>query len=204
MLFETLKISGLNLLIHDIKLLAGVHAPQKALRGAELAVLPSIENAYLLIEKEHIAAFGSMSDLPNDIKHYAQRINASGRIVMPAWVDSHTHIVFAGSREGEMVDKIRGLSYAEIAARGGGILNSASRLAAASEDELFHAAWSRLEEVSRMGTGSIEIKAWLVGAGSVGGAIVYTLAHTCGIHGELVKPFEARLETRDGTTAWSM
>jgi imidazolonepropionase len=158
MLFETLKISGLNLLIHDIKLLAGVHAPQKALRGAELAVLPSIENAFLLIEGEHIAAFGSMSDLPHDITHYASRISATGRIVLPSWVDSHTHIVFAGSREAEMVDKIRGLSYAEIAARGGGILNSAARLAAASEDELFNAAWSRLQEVSNMGTGSIEIK----------------------------------------------
>jgi imidazolonepropionase len=85
-------------------------------------------------------------------------IDAEGRMVLPAWCDSHTHIVFAGSRENEFIDKIKGLSYAEIAARGGGILNSAAKLAHTSEDELFNQAWKRLEEVSRLGTGAVEIK----------------------------------------------
>jgi imidazolonepropionase len=85
-------------------------------------------------------------------------VDAAGQLVLPAWCDSHTHLVFAGSRELEFVDKIRGLSYAEIAAKGGGILNSAAKLSETSEDELFLAAWNRLEEVSKGGTGSIEIK----------------------------------------------
>jgi imidazolonepropionase len=85
-------------------------------------------------------------------------IDADGQFVMPTWCDSHTHIVFARTREEEFIDKIRGMSYADIAARGGGILNSANKLNEASEDELFNSAWKRLEEVSRLGTGAIEIK----------------------------------------------
>src|SRR5581483_1628990 len=85
-------------------------------------------------------------------------IDAAGKFVLPCWCDSHTHIVYAGSREGEFIDKIKGLSYEEIAKRGGGILNSAKRLAEASEDELFDAAWLRLEEMKASGTGAVEIK----------------------------------------------
>ena len=83
---------------------------------------------------------------------------ADGCIVLPCWCDSHTHIVFCGSRENEFIDKIKGVSYADIAAKGGGILNSAKKLNAASEDELFNEAWRRLEEISRLGTGAVEIK----------------------------------------------
>ena len=86
------------------------------------------------------------------------RGRCTGRLVLPAWCDSHTHLVYAGSREGEFVDKIRGLSYAEIAARGGGILNSARQVAAASEENFLTEAWQRLQELIRLGTGAIEIK----------------------------------------------
>src|SRR6185295_5883783 len=86
------------------------------------------------------------------------RVDVKGQFVLPAWCDSHTHLVFPASREDEFIDKIKGVSYAEIAAKGGGILNSAKKLAAMSGDELFNSAWKRLEEVSRLGTGAIEIK----------------------------------------------
>src|SRR6185436_683254 len=85
-------------------------------------------------------------------------MDSGGATILPAWCDSHTHLVFAASREEEFVDKINGLSYAEIAAKGGGILNSAQKLNTASEDELFNMAWKRLEEISRLGTGAVEIK----------------------------------------------
>lgn len=120
-------------------------------------MLPSIHNAWLLMEDEDIAGFGSMSDL-NTKNIPANRIDATGKIVLPAWCDSHTHLVFAGSREDEFVDKIRGLSYAEIAARGGGILNSAKKLNETSEDQLFNEAYKRLKEASILGTANIEIK----------------------------------------------
>src|SRR5207344_2850855 len=97
-------------------------------------------------------------DLPSKNLKPSTTIDASGQFVLPAWCDSHTHLVFATSREEEFVDKIKGMSYAEIAAKGGGILNSARKLNAATEDELFNSAWKRLEEVSRLGTGAIEIK----------------------------------------------
>lgn len=143
-------------LITHIKCLAGIREENTLLRGNELRVLPCLENAFLLIEDDEIAAYGRMDEL---IQHKpATIIDATGSYVLPAWCDSHTHLVFAASREEEFVDKIRGLSYAEIAARGGGILNSARKLAETSEDELFLAAWKRLEEVSRTGTGAIEIK----------------------------------------------
>jgi imidazolonepropionase len=135
--------------------LAGVHTAQAPLRGSALAELPCIGDGWLLIEDEHIAALGPMESPPPPA---AGTIDASGGFVMPAWCDSHTHLVFAGSRESEFVDKIRGLSYAEINARGGGILNSARVLRETSEDALFDQAWKRLQELSRLGTGSIEIK----------------------------------------------
>lgn len=144
------------ILIKNIKQLVGVRSKSKVLRGKELASLPVIEDAYLIVEDGQIAAYGeSLSLKPQTFK---QTIDATGQFVLPAWCDSHTHIVFPASREDEFVDKINGLSYADIAAKGGGILNSAKKLADASESELFMSAWKRLEEVSRLGTGAIEIK----------------------------------------------
>jgi imidazolonepropionase len=121
-----------------------------------LATIPVLENAWLCIEDGHISGYGSMTDLSIPKGH--QAFNAAGRMILPAWADSHTHLVFAATREGEFVDKIKGLSYAEIAAKGGGILNSARKLQATSEDELFRLAWTRLQEVQHLGTGAIEIK----------------------------------------------
>ena len=158
-------------LIYNIKQLVNVRKESRLLRGADLAVMPSIDNAWLLLEDDHIAAFGPMAELPDVwakriggapdagvIDPASAVIDAAGRLVLPAWCDSHTHLVFAGSREGEFVDKIRGLSYAAINARGGGILNSARVLRETSEEALFNQAWARLEELSRLGTGAIEIK----------------------------------------------
>lgn len=146
-------------LIRNIKRLVGVREENKVLRGRQLAELPSIENAFLVIEDEVIAEFGEMSRIQESNRDKIQNsIDASGQFVLPCWCDSHTHLVFAASREQEFVDKIKGMSYAEIAAKGGGILNSARKLGEASPDELFNLAWQRLEEVSRLGTGAIEIK----------------------------------------------
>ncbi|MET0394966.1 MAG: imidazolonepropionase [Chitinophagaceae bacterium] len=143
-------------LITHIKLLAGIHEKNEPLRGRQLKELPAITNAWLLTEDDEIAAYGNMDTLP--AASPSAVFDAADRIVLPGWCDSHTHLVFPASREEEFVDKLNGLSYAEIAARGGGILNSARRLAGASEDELFASAWQRLSEVSRLGTGAIEIK----------------------------------------------
>lgn len=143
-------------LLKNISLLVGVHAPETALRGQALAHLPQIEQAWLLIEDDMIAAYGKMTDPA--LPAAAEVVDVSGSIVLPAWCDSHTHLVFAASRETEFIDKIKGLSYAEIAARGGGILNSARRLQTTSEDELFNLAYARLQELIRLGTGAIEIK----------------------------------------------
>src|SRR6185295_673061 len=120
--------------------------------------LPCIEDAFLIIEDGHIAEYGSMVNIEHPTSNFKLSFDASNKFVLPAWCDSHTHLVFAGSREGEFVDKIKGLTYADIAAKGGGILNSAKKLNETSEDELFNQAWKRLEEVSRLGTGAIEIK----------------------------------------------
>jgi imidazolonepropionase len=157
-------------LIYNIKQLVNVRRETRLLRGAELAELPCVDDAWVLIEGDRIAEYGRMAELPEGLRRMTakepasgmaadgQAIDAGGRLVMPAWCDSHTHLVYAGSREGEFVDKIRGLSYAEIAARGGGILNSARQLAEASEDRLFGEAWQRLQDLMRLGTGAIEIK----------------------------------------------
>lgn len=143
----------------NISCLVNVREEQYLLRGQDLASLPCIENAFLLVEDEQIAAYGHMYELELTLPvQPLVTVDMQGCMILPAWCDSHTHIVFAGSRETEFVDKINGLSYAEIAAKGGGILNSAGKLSAATEDELFNAAWKRLEEVSRLGTGAIEIK----------------------------------------------
>lgn len=124
--------------------------------GAEMAILPAIQNAFLIIKDNQIADFGSMEDLP-EIKA-DKIIDASGRIVLPAWCDSHTHIVYAGNREQEFVDRINGFSYEEIANRGGGILNSAKKLNETSEEEIYEQSRLRLEEVMLLGTGAVEIK----------------------------------------------
>ncbi len=127
----------------------------KALRGTEMASPPTLSDAYLLVENEHIASFGPMSQCP---ERATQIIDAHGEMLLPAWCDSHTHIVFAATREEEFVDRIKGLSYEEIAARGGGILNSARRLQQCSQEELLESSWQRLEMMMRYGTGAIEIK----------------------------------------------
>lgn len=124
--------------------------------GAEMAVLPTIKNAYLVIQNGLISDFGSMADLPNI--NPEKCIDADGKIVLPSWCDSHTHIVYAGNREQEFVDRINGLSYEEIANRGGGILNSAKKLNETSEEEIYQQSKARLEEVMRLGTGAVEIK----------------------------------------------
>jgi len=129
------------------------------LRGKEMAALPSITDAYLIIEDSIISEYGSMQKFTEEKKSKNNNIiDAKGAMILPCWCDSHSHLVFAGSREDEFVDKLKGLSYAEINARGGGILNSSQKLNDANEDELFNEAWKRTEEISRLGTGAIEIK----------------------------------------------
>ncbi len=147
-----------SILITDIHLLVSVREENKLLRGSELSELPIIVNAWLLIEDGIIAGHGKMEKLPSGGHRSPAMLNAEGASVLPAWCDSHTHLVFAASRENEFIDKIKGHTYSEIAAKGGGILNSAKKLNETSENELFNLAWKRLEEVSKMGTGAIEIK----------------------------------------------
>src|SRR5688572_8243006 len=145
-------------LITNIKQLVNVREESKLLRGKELSALPSIEKAFVIIEDGVIVQYGEMSNLKSQTSNFKQTIDASGQFVFPCWCDSHTHLVFAASREEEFVDKIKGMSYAEIAAKGGGILNSAKKLNGTGEDELFNLSWKRLVEVSKLGTGAIEIK----------------------------------------------
>ncbi len=139
----------------NIRLLANTRKEPGFVRGKDLSVLPSIENAYLVVEDETIAEIGRMEDCRFEKTGTGLPANT---IILPCWCDSHTHLVFAGSREHEFIDKIKGLSYAEIASKGGGILNSAKKLNETSEDDLFNSAWQRLEEVCQTGTGAIEIK----------------------------------------------
>lgn len=124
--------------------------------GTDMAQLPLINNAWLLIENNIIADFGTMDNCPaqDDI----EIIDVSGRVVLPAWCDSHTHIVYAGNRVQEFVDRINGLSYEEIFNRGGGILNSAKKLNETSEEDIYQQSKQRLEEVMKQGTGAVEIK----------------------------------------------
>jgi len=147
------------MLITNIKCLVGVHPKEKlSLRGSEMANLPVLENAWLWLENGLIKDFGIMSEIPSSILHLTSSINAEGKFVFPSWCDSHTHIVFAAAREEEFVMKIEGKSYEEIAAAGGGILNSAKKLALATEDELFESASLRLNDMIKQGTGAVEIK----------------------------------------------
>lgn len=148
----------MKLLITNIRELYQVEeTPRSMVCGKDMAFLPSIRDAYLLMENEYISAFGEMSSLSPSL--LADKVvDATGKIVLPAFCDSHTHIVYAGSREQEFIDKINGLSYEEIAQRGGGILNSAKQLHEATEDQLYAEALVRVNEMIRMGTGAAEIK----------------------------------------------
>jgi imidazolonepropionase len=149
----------MNVLITNIHQLVNVRRESKLLRGKELAAMPVIENAYLLVEDGLIKEYGEMKSIAGRESSLAKEvIDAKGASILPTWCDSHTHLVFAASREEEFVDKLKGASYAEIAAKGGGILNSARKLNDTSEDILFEQAWKRLNELMRLGTGAIEIK----------------------------------------------
>jgi imidazolonepropionase len=144
-------------LIINIKELLQVRETQiNKVSGAEMAILPTLKNAYLVIENDCIKDYGLMEDCPEI--NPEKIIDAFGKMILPSWCDSHTHIVYAGNREQEFVDRINGLSYEEIANRGGGILNSAKKLNETSEDELYNQSKIRLEEVIQLGTGAVEIK----------------------------------------------
>lgn len=150
-------------LIRNIGQIAGiVEAGVMRKEGVSMSETGTLENAWLLIEDDKIACFGPMSDCPDLSQESGQDsldvIDADGGFVLPAFCDSHSHIVFAGTREQEFLDKIKGLSYAEIAAHGGGILNSADLLHNTSEDELYRQAMGRVNEMIAKGTGAIEIK----------------------------------------------
>lgn len=149
-------------LLTNIKSLVGIlPAETSYLSGKDMQTLNSIPDAFLYINDGLIEDFGSMSEinkLGENVLSSSKEINAKGKLVLPAFCDSHTHLVYAGSREIEYVDKIKGLSYEEIAKRGGGILNSAKRLQKATENELVESALQRLEEICKYGTGAVEIK----------------------------------------------
>ena len=148
-------------IVKNIGVLYGVHSPTQPLRDKGLADLPAISNAWISVEGNVITGFGIMNDgsYPGDKQDSGiQYYDAAGGVVLPCWCDSHTHLVFAASREEEFVDKIRGLTYSQIAEKGGGILNSARKLNLVSEDELFTLSWNRLQEIRKLGTGAVEIK----------------------------------------------
>ncbi len=147
----------MSILITNIKELLQVRdTPVSKVSGIQMKELPTIKNAYILIDDDIIIAFGNMSDSTGISAD--KTIDARGKLVLPTWCDSHTHIVYAGNREQEFVDRINGLSYKEIANRGGGILNSAKTLQNTSEDELYRQSVKRIKEVMQLGTGAIEIK----------------------------------------------
>lgn len=142
----------------NISILVNTRVQSILLKGKDLKKLPMMHNAYLVIEDDIIAEYGHMQSIDLSKFNESDVHDVSGKLIMPCWCDSHTHLVFAGSREDEFVDKLKGLSYAEIAAKGGGILNSADKLNLCLEDELFELAWGRLFEVGKLGTGAVEIK----------------------------------------------
>lgn len=147
----------MSLLIYNIGSIVGIDTERhERIAGAEMDQLGRLENAYLLADEGRIVAFGPMEELP--AIEVEERLDAEGGTLFPSFCDSHTHLVYAGSREQEFLDKIHGLSYEEIARRGGGILNSADRLHAATEEELYAEAIERVHEIMRMGTGLVEIK----------------------------------------------
>ncbi len=151
---------GPKLLLKNIKTLVQVRETlTEKVSGKEMSILPCIEDAWLACDNGLISDFGRMADFPGitDWKDLTV-IDCSGKIVMPSFADSHTHIVYAGNREQEFVDRINGLSYEEIATKGGGILNSAKKLRATNEDDLFEQSKNRLSEIISQGTGAVEIK----------------------------------------------
>ncbi|WP_303319195.1 imidazolonepropionase [Flavivirga abyssicola] len=144
-------------LFKNIKELIQVRTePIAFVSGKAMSELPTIKNAFLIVEKGLISDFGSMENCPKTA--FSEVIDATGKMILPSWCDSHTHIVYAGNRESEFVDRIKGLSYEDIAANGGGILNSAKKLQETSEEALYDQSKERLEEVIQLGTGAIEIK----------------------------------------------
>lgn len=146
-------------LFKNIKGLVQSHAQHPSIRKSkEIGELSVIENAWLAIENDKILDFGSMSSFNDEAYHDAEKVDTSGKFILPGFCDSHTHIVFAGSRESEFVDKIKGMSYEEIAKKGGGILNSSKRLQQTSEEELLIEAQRRVTEMVKMGTVAMEIK----------------------------------------------
>ncbi len=152
------KTNAMAILIKNIKkLIQTEDSPREWVAGADMANLSTIDNAFLLISDGIIQDFGPMECIPAVGNHF-KVIDAQGRMVFPSYCDSHTHLVYAGSREIEYVDKIRGLSYEEIAKRGGGILNSAKLLHNTSEDELYNQSLQRINEIIALGTGAVEIK----------------------------------------------
>lgn len=145
-----------TLIINIKELLQVENVPKKMVCGKEMKILPSIKNAFLLIENTIIKDFGKMEDLPKI--NTEKIIDAKGKTVLPTWCDSHSHIVYAGNREQEFIDRINGLSYEEIANNGGGILNSVLKLQQTSEEELYQQSAKRVEEIMKLGTGAVEIK----------------------------------------------
>ena len=147
----------MSILFKNIKELVQVRTESISfVSGKKMKELPTIKNAYLSVEKGKIYDFGTMNNCP--IIKADKIVDATGKIILPSWCDSHTHIVYAGNREEEFIDRINGLSYKQIANRGGGILNSAKKLQETSEEELYQQSKLRLEEVIKLGTGAVEIK----------------------------------------------
>lgn len=147
----------MKLLFKNIKELIQVRNNEVSfVSGEEMKILPTLKNAFLLVENGLIVDFGLMKDCPK--AHKNKTIDATGKMLLPSWCDSHTHIVYAGNRESEFVDRINGLSYQEIADNGGGILNSAKKLQNTSEEDLYNQSKLRLEEIIQLGTGAVEIK----------------------------------------------
>lgn len=143
--------------IKQILQIEHIHEEKKIVKGIDMKTLPTIEHAFLLVEDGLIADFGEMKALPNDLV-VDKTIDCTGKIILPTWVDSHTHLVYSHSREHEFVDRINGLTYEEIAQRGGGILNSAKRMTEINENDLYEISKIRLDETIALGTGAIEIK----------------------------------------------
>lgn len=147
----------MNKIINNIGILAGIdEEKQERICGKAMDQMHCIQDAWLWVKDGRVAGYGAMDSIPHDTD--AEIISAEGGAVLPSFCDSHTHLVYAGSREQEFVDKIHGLSYAEIARRGGGILNSADRLHAMTEQQLYDQAMERVHEIIRKGTGAVEIK----------------------------------------------
>ena len=143
--------------IKQILQIEHIHEEKKIVKGLDMKTLPTLEHAFLLVEDGLIKDFGEMKNLPTDVAA-DHTIDCTGKMILPTWVDSHTHLVYSHSREHEFVDRINGLTYEEIAQRGGGILNSAKRMTEINETDLYEISKIRLDETIALGTGAIEIK----------------------------------------------